>query len=265
MTLVLVTPTRDGLVLAADKRSCDPVRGVRDTLTKIVPVGPRTAVALTGRPTFESYTACPSGPQAFTTLYDAEVEVREFYRGVEPSFPETAAALEDRLRSGFERYLTTQPFDDWPESGEPPEHALYQAVFVHGGVRERRGQLVLAKFLYERSPDRPVRGMRWVEVPAEKLAYARAVPFGNLAVVREIRHGGDPRFDDLRRHPGVRRFLLEPTPAAAVPAPEAVDFSKFFVGECSARAPLLGDSPYLVGPTCDVAVIDDSRGFSWEA
>ena len=32
MTLVLATPTRDGIVLAADKRSCDAVRGVRDLI-----------------------------------------------------------------------------------------------------------------------------------------------------------------------------------------------------------------------------------------
>jgi hypothetical protein len=263
MTLVLATPTRDGLVLAADKRSADPVRGVRDTLTKVVAVGPHTALALTGRATFESYRACPPGPPVFTTLYDAEAEIRDFYRTVEPSFPGTTQGLADRLRSGFEQYLQTQPFDDWPDGGEPPGYALYLAVFAHWCGRARRGQLVMAKFLYEKSPGRPLRGVRWVEVGAERLSYARAVPFGNLAVVGEIRHGADPRFDDLRGHPAVRRFLLDPTPADAVSAREAADFSKFLVRQCSDRTPLLGDSAYLIGPTCDVAVIDECRGFSW--
>src|SRR4051794_18712136 len=164
MTLVVATPTRDGIVLAADKRSCDPVRGVRDTLTKVVAVGPRTAVALTGRPTVESYYDGSAGP-AFATLYDAEAAIRDFYLTVEPSFPETTRGLTDKLCSGFEGYLATQPFDDWPESGEPPEHTLYLAVFAHWGGPERRCQLVMARFLYEKVRDRPLRGMRWTEVP----------------------------------------------------------------------------------------------------
>jgi hypothetical protein len=105
--------------------------------------------------------------------------------------------------------------------------------------------------------------VRWVEVPAEKLSYARAVPFGHLAVVGEIRHGTDPRFGDLRQHAAVRRFLLEPTPEDAVSAAEAADFSRFLVRECSHRTPLLGDSASRIGPTCDVAVISESGGFSW--
>jgi hypothetical protein len=255
MTLVVATPTRDGIVLAADKRSCDPVRGLRDTLTKVAAVGTHTAVALTGRPTFESYR-----DPVFTTLYDAEAEIRQFYQSVEPAFPETTTGLTDHLCSGFGHYLTKQPFDDWPESGEPPDHTLYLAVFAHWGGR---CQLVMARFLYEKSRHGRLRGVRWVEVAAEKLTYARAVPFGNVAVVREIRHGADPRFDDLRGHAGVRRFLLDPTPADAVSAEEAADFSKFLVGECSRRTPLLDSSPYLIGPTCDVVVVDGSRGVCW--
>jgi hypothetical protein len=121
----------------------------------------------------------------------------------------------------------------------------------------------MARFFYQKVLDRPLRGMRWTEVSADKLAFARAIPFGNLAVVREIRHGGDPRFDDLRGHAGVRRFLLDRTLAEAVSAQEAAAFSTFLVGECSRRTPLLEGSPYLIGPTCDVAVIGESRGVSW--
>src|SRR4051812_3272906 len=104
MTLVVATPTRDGIVLAADKRSCDPVRGVRDTLTKVVAIAPHTAVALTGRPTVESYCDGPADP-AFVTLYDAETAICDFYRTVEPSFPETTKGLAEKLCSGFEGYL----------------------------------------------------------------------------------------------------------------------------------------------------------------
>jgi hypothetical protein len=262
MTLVVATPTQDGIVLAADKRSCDPLRGVRDTLTKVVAVGPRTAVALTGRPIVESCRDGPAGP-AFATLYDAEAEIRDFYLAVEPLFPETTTDLTDKLCSGFESYLATQPFADWPETGESPEHTLYLAVFAHWGESERGCQLVMGRFLYEKVRDRPLRGMRWTEVSADKLAFARAIPFGNLAVIREIRHGDDPRFDDLRSHSGVRRFLLESTPADTVSAREAADFSKFLVEECSNRTPLLDGSPYLIGPTCDVVVVSESRGVSW--
>jgi len=71
--------------------------------------------------------------------------------------------------------------------------------------------------------------------------------------------------DAWRPEPITRRFLLDLTPADAVSAQEAAEFSKFLVGECSHRTPLLDGSPYLIGPTCDVAIVGESRGVSWLA
>jgi hypothetical protein len=63
-------------------------------------------------------------------------------------------------------------------------------------------------------------------------------------------------------HPGVRRFLTERTPAGGVSAAEAVEFSRFFMRECSRLTLLLDDTPYPIGPTCDVAVLRKDTGFA---
>lgn len=62
---------------------------------------------------------------------------------------------------------------------------------------------------------------------------------------------------------GVRRFLTGWTPAEDVSADEVIEFSRFFIRECSRRTPLLDVTPYLIGPTCDVAIIRKDTGFAW--
>src|SRR5437763_1875234 len=125
MTLFMATPTRDGVVLAADKRTWDPLRGVRDDQEKVVLLGTHSAFATTGLPCYERFFLQPPAP------------------------------------------------------------------------------------------------------------------------------------------PGVRRFLIECTPAGRVSAEEAVEFSRFFIQECSHRTPLVDGSAYQIGPSCDVAVIRKDSGFTW--
>src|SRR5258708_2332865 len=49
-TLVIIVPTRDGIVIGADRRTNDEVRGDVDKTIKIRPIGKFTVVAATGSP-----------------------------------------------------------------------------------------------------------------------------------------------------------------------------------------------------------------------
>src|SRR4051794_25245161 len=99
MSLFLATATRDGVVLAADKRTWDPLRGVRDDQEKVVRLGTHTALATTGLPRFETALHVPPEPPAFALLYDAAEVIREYYGGADPLFPESQQGLAERLRS----------------------------------------------------------------------------------------------------------------------------------------------------------------------
>jgi hypothetical protein len=263
MTLFMATPTRDGIVLAADQRTWDPLRGVRDDQEKVVRLGTHTAFATTGLPCYERFFFQPPAPPVFIPLYDAAEVIREFYGAADPLFPESTQGLADRLMSTFAEHLRRLPFPQWPECAGPPDDILYQAVFVQYCRRAGAFRYVLAKFLYRKDRQDTLPGVRWREADPKRFGLARSLPAGNLAVYHEVVGGNDPQFDDLRGHPGVRRFLIELTPAEGVSAEEAVEFSRFFIQECSRRTPLLDGSPYQIGPTCDVAVIGKDGGFSW--
>jgi len=51
-SLVVAVPTKKGLVVCADKRTNDNLRGDLDTATKITQVSPNAAAASTGTPVF---------------------------------------------------------------------------------------------------------------------------------------------------------------------------------------------------------------------
>jgi len=77
-SLVVAVPCRDGLLIMADKRTKDAVRGIRDDATKIVAINSHALVASTGIPAFASAVVQNGKTLVTKPFFDANVEIAEW-------------------------------------------------------------------------------------------------------------------------------------------------------------------------------------------
>jgi hypothetical protein len=93
---------------------------------------------------------------------------------------------------------------------------------------------------------------------------SRLRAIGDFELILELRHGKDPRFDDLRERDDVKKLLdKKQRPAfGTVSEAEAADFCRMMIDLTNERWSLLSKNDCPVGPARDIAAIDPD-GFRW--
>lgn len=257
-TLIIAIPTRDGLVIVADKRTSDPIRGDLDNAEKIVNIGKFTAISTTGISNFLDR-------RTFQELFSAEQVITEYAQN--NPFPPSSDAewrhIADALAAKFRSFLSWLPIWDWPSDGDPPDNALFQIAFFHYDTERGSYRVDTLRFGYRKVLPEPWMEIRGYHEPPEALLTARPMVFGNLAVYNELKAGRDARFADVRMLPSVRRLLSPGIEAKTISKTEAIEFAKTVIQVTSQRLYLVDKSTYHVSEVVDVAIIDPRQGFSW--
>jgi hypothetical protein len=229
-TLIVALATNKGLVVCADKRTNDAIRGDLDSKLKIIQAAPSTLITVTGHPTFYDILDNRTLNLAFSAedltksyflkqgLYDND----EFWRN-----------LAYRLKNEFEQFLYARPFRFWPETGDPPDNALFVIGVFH--LDKARGpQAAYIRFSYIKS-ERPIITIRRIREPEANFTSLKPIMLGNLAVYNETTSGQDKRFDDMRSDKLLRHFLHDRPAVKTVSVASALDFSRKFIKLTSER------------------------------
>jgi hypothetical protein len=232
-TLVVIVPNTDGLLICADRRSYDPVRGDVDTNLKMGKLNKWAAVASTGDTTNVRQSD-------FSVEYDANDET-EKYVAANRFLPSAAYwnSLEAQIEADFNHYASKYP--GW----KPPaawNGILFQTIVCYLDDAQKP-HVVLILFFFDRRLCRAA----WSEQQLTSF-----LTFGNDAVPLELQHGKDPRFDDLRSQWRMKPFLAGTTRRDSTTPEDAKTFALWLIRATSERTHLLEHSTNHVGPTADL-------------
>jgi hypothetical protein len=247
-TLVVTAPYRNGIIICADKRTYDRVRGDRDTETKVIQIGKFAAFSSTGTPGFVGF---PS----FNVLWNADTATAEFY-AVSRFSPDTIPKLFVSVDASYKAYLNRIPIGWWPESAFEVGNALFQLIFFY---LDNAGRFAIEGFqyLYRKGPPPVTRGWLFTS-PAQE-----ANGYGNTAIWTELKQGKNKDFEYLRKEMLIRRFLIEKRSVNRTTKASALAFAKRMIVVTSENTAKIENTTYHVSPTCDCAAIEPEKGFHW--
>ena len=108
----------------------------------------------------------------------------------------------------------------------------------------------------------------YISVTFDSIAYSNfrtSIPmmFGNAAVQKELKSGNDPRFDEVRQNPLVKKFIIRKDKSELVGRDEIIEFSKYFMSQCNKLTPLIDSSRNRIGERVDIAIINPEKGIRW--
>ncbi len=255
-TLIIATPAKDCLMIAADKRTYNQVDGDLDTITKIVKLGRYTAFTAVGRPTI---LALPNK----NILFSARNIVEAYGLHDKDIAGTVLLPLRDKLIDEFKKCLRNLPYKMWPDSGDPPDKTLFEIEFYQYNQHRHEYLLLFLRFHYIKQPDTLVDADIY-EVSQRAFARSCIIPFGNLDVFEEIVQGNNAKLNLLRSSKVVQEFILDTLHQPLVDVDKAVNFSKYFITECSSLSQQINQSPNHIGTTMDIATIDPKNGFRWK-
>jgi hypothetical protein len=253
-TLVVSIASREGLVVVADKRTNDPIRGDLDSAIKISPLGRFSALSVTGTPDFLD-------PFTFKPNWSLDSIIREYYGNADPEIPESFPELARKITRSFASFVSTTRPGAIP-NGNPPDNTLALAAFFLGPKDGCLPSVSWMRLHYVSSHSTLAQPNINVSGSQDRgyLNSSAAQVFGNAAVINELKEGTDLRFNDLREDKRIRKFLLEQP--SIVSSKEALDFARFLIKVTSERLHLIDNSRFHVGPSVDCAIIG-ADGFQW--
>lgn len=251
-TLVVALPSAKGLVICADKRSHDALRGVQDNDTKITPIGKRALFVSTGAPILLR-------KSDLSVTFSADAVVKRFFERhnfivSDDQWPDLARSL----AGAFDAYLASKKFEDWPPAASDP---LFQVPIFYLDA-ENRIRLVVFKLSYMRIPP-PDTTVRLEQYPENHFKALNPFAFGDVAVLDELTSGADPRFDHIRRDPAFRRYIRSSVPVSHVSVRHAVEFASGQIRLTNELTPLIPGATGHVSRNCDCAILAHRTGFRW--
>ena len=249
-TLVLLLPTRDGLVVCADKRKWNKVEGEDDHADKIHQLSPSAAFVISG---VESLSLLEPSAGKLRTVFSLATSVQAFYKkhgSVDADLMWDQFA--DFLKSDFESAYRTHntPIESTPGS---QDDVVWELEFLY--LRHR--QPTVKQIVYRL-------GGTVTVSPLPERPYITGETAVALRILRPQMYP-DQRFSDLWGNAQIYRawnFGVGGYPAN-VSADDALFLAHTFIRASNERMHLIVDGPNLVGPTCDCAVLSNASGFRW--
>lgn len=252
-TIVVAVATKEGLLIAADRRTSDPVYGILDNKTKIIRLLRTAAFSSTGTSRFHFRDKASGEDQG--NAFDADEIVANYFYNI--NFENTDdfwRGLTRTLRNDFEDFLDHMAYDNWPESGDIAHHnGLFQLVFFY--VDKNSVISTDIEFGYLKGKPPTIR-FRKGHYPPE--SFKRVDPYvaGNIDVFFQVRDGTDERFDEMRNDQSVMRLWKGRPDVATVSVEDAEAF-------CQKLIKVTSECDSFVGQTYDAAILNRKDGFRW--
>lgn len=263
-TLVVALATKDGLVVCADKRTYDWMRGDLDNEVKIRNLGIATLISSTGFVKFyDVLTNRVNGQQSLRLGFDANAVATEYFETHEFDNSEVFwKGLTENLSSAFHAYITARPFADWPDTGDPPDNALFQLAIFFLDVF-KRPDAVYVRFRYTKA-NPPTIAVTYFRESVNIFEEVKPVVLGNVTVWKELESGRDERFNDIRAETQLMHFVKDRPLVNTISIQAGLTFARRLITVTSQRAQLIKDTKSHVGSTNDCALLSKHDGFQWQ-
>jgi len=249
-TLVVTVPTRDGLVICADKRRWNKVQGGIDDDTKVFRIGKKALFAIAGHRSILSAID-------YTVLFDVADTPKSFFHQhpperIEELWDDLQDAMIGAYRSHLERGLP-------PFSTEylPPDGTLYLVMFYYVIGDDIRVKKIRAT--YSEVPQPAISTQ--VEDHTKRAMHSAEVE-GQSEVVAELREGTNPGFDRARDDPLFNRLKRGVDPGELSKSDGVAAARKIIDTTSRLRHLLAAPGPTMVSPSCDCGLLNVS-GFTW--
>ncbi len=251
-TLVLTVPTKEGLVVCADKRRYNEIQGATDDEVKVFRLGKGAGFAVSGARAILSRTD-------FSKLFDATDVVVKYFadkdisNGIEKYWDE----LQVTIKQEYLKYRAAGG-PDWEAPVLLPDYRLYVLIFFYLDEANRI-QVMKVEFRYKKEPPTLLDVVRY---RTTEVSLKSAQAEGQGEVVGEIIRGQDARFSDLRSNHLIKRFKAGENPAT-ISVNDALKFAKKLVQATNERNHLISNIPTLVSQNSDCAIMSYKEGFKW--
>ena len=253
-TIVVAVATKEGLLIAADRRTSDPLNGVLDNKTKIIRLLRTAAFSSTGTSRFH-FRDIASGEDRGKAFDADEIVANYFYNINFENTDEFWKGLTRTLRNDFKGFLSHMAYDTWPESGDiAHNNGLFQLVFLYVDENGVIGITDL-QFCYIKGQSPTIKFMKG-QYPSEN--FNRVDPYiaGNIDVFFHVRDGTGERFDEMRNDQSVMRLWKGRPDVETVSVEEAEAF-------CRKLIKVTSECDSFVGQTYDAAILNHTDGFRW--
>ncbi len=230
-SLVIAIPSRDGLIICADKRRIV-ANKVEDNFSKLFLIRPGLAFAVTGYPTFiykgqvefDAFDICKRVLKQSTSSADVQEHVTEL-----------AGSLRTEFETEAKSYNPADPLKD-----APPSYVLFQ-VGVFSLRSDQRPNLSLIQLEYHKPSTVTTSVLQEGPETFEKLGITA---LGDASLLRELREGHDHAFDQFRNDPSFMRFINSTVSAKEESAASVESFANRFIQEAHKASA-------KIGPICE--------------
>lgn len=249
-TLVMAIPTNSGWTVCADRRRHDIVRGYQDAVTKLKRYG-RNAIYADIGSSILFVSDQRATPGTVRETFNANETLKRF--ALTNHFSDTPRFW-SMLAGVVVNDLKTAIAANRPVAGENSDLALV-FFWVREGVLNRH--FIRIDFS---NPERitPTES-RYESRPGQE---GRTGAFGNSHLFAELLRGTDPRFDELRKDPDIKRFIRSPIDRQLITSGEAEAFAKRFIRISSEKTGLLLSGGGSIGPTSNCVAVTQTQSGS---
>lgn len=257
-TLVIAVPSKEGLVVCADKRVYYIEENItKDEKIKIIQVGGHGLFASVGMLSFTR-----------TAKFDPNPISIEVDRLVENYFKKKDIRIfKNEQWNDFCQYLEKIfNADNYQIPSNDPSKPFLQGAFFYLDLKNSINCTVVKLFIHKgRYSSLSGLGVQATfETEPEHIIKNSIKVLGEAAVIKEVKNETNSRFDDIRRNPLVQKvFNSQAIPLGTFTSQEAKDFASYLIEITSKRSNLIPGFKGHVSPTCDCAILDFKDGFRW--
>ena len=258
-TLVIAVPSKEGLVVCADKRVHYIETNItKDEKIKIIQVGDHGLFASVGSLSFTRTVKFDPNPiyievDRIVENYFKKKDIRTF---TNEQWNDFCQYLEKIFKA--DNYTQIQSDD----SNKP----FLQVAFFYLDLKNSINRTVVQLFIKkEKTPFLSGSGIQITfKTDPDHIIKNSIKLLGEAAVITEVMYGTNPHFDDVRRNPLVQKALsTQAIPLGQFTLLEAKDFASYLIEITSKRSNLIPGFKGHVSPTCDCAILDFKDGFRW--
>lgn len=246
-SLLVIVPSKEGLVVCADKRGYSGNKGVEDNQKKLFKINSENAFSITGN--VAVYNKSGTGH-----LFNSVDITKQYTSSTNFDATETCLnGLGEELKKGFNAYLNSMKFEDRPDDDPQKDYEFLQVIFFNIS-KLKESQIPVIRFKYQKGNLVNRTSVTDFKVTPMNLAMAFTAT-GRTEIIAELLSGNKKDFDALRADTLLKPFLTNSIKKEQVKITDAVNFAKKIMEVSSKNIPL------YISPDCDCAILDYKTGY----
>lgn len=246
-SLIVIVPTKEGLVICADKRGYSGNKGIEDNQKKLFKIDSQTAFSVTGN--IGIYNKSGTG-----FLFNS-IDIAKNYtssKGFEDSEPYWKG-LAQALEKEFANYLKNTKFEDRLSDFPERNYELFQVIFFNIN-KSKEFKIPVLSYKYKKGSliDRSSITNADIDYVNFDKSFTAT---GRTEIIGELLSGNKKEFDALRVDTLLKPFLTNTIKKEQVKITDAVNFAKKIMEVSSKNIPM------YISPDCDCAILDYKTGY----